>query len=269
MIPHKVNTFLKRATYGVAKTVARPLGLYPFPRTHRRHLVDILNRLQIDCILDVGAHYGEFGQMLRELRFQGHILSFEPVSASFKLLEAAAKDDPKWRIFPFALGSSDGESTIHIFRSSDFNSLLSPAGIHDRFENCTEELGVETIAVRRLDSVYEMCTKDIPSPRVFLKMDTQGYDLEVVRGGEGVLSKILAIQSELPGVCHYSGQPQLCEALSHYWSQGYRPTGFFPVNHELDGITVTEWDCVLAKEADILSPAVPIAAVTQTISGNH
>src|SRR5215471_3629893 len=105
-----MRTSLKRASYGVAKTVARPFGLYPFPRTHRRHMVDILQRFNIDCVLDVGAHYGEFGQLLRDLRFQGHILSFEPVSASFKRLEAASKGDPKWSIFPFALGSSDTES---------------------------------------------------------------------------------------------------------------------------------------------------------------
>lgn len=231
-------------------------------------MVDVLHRFNIDCVLDVGAHYGEFGQLLRDLRFQGHILSFEPVSASFKRLEAASKGDPKWRIFPFALGSSDTESQIHLYRSSDFNSLLAPAGVHDRFESCTEELGVETIAVRRLESVYEMCLEGIPSPRVYLKMDTQGYDVEVIRGAAGVLPKILAIQSELPGICHYSNQPQLCEALSYYWSQGYRPTGFFPVNHELDGLTVTEWDCVLTREG-AGSPEAATSALLQSVSGDH
>jgi FkbM family methyltransferase len=232
-------------------------------------MVDILQRFNIDCVLDVGAHYGEFGQLLRDLRFQGHILSFEPVSASFKRLEAASKGDPKWRIFPFALGSSDTESQIHLYRSSDFNSLLTPAGVHDRFESCTQELGVETIAVRRLESVYEMCTEGISSPRVYLKMDTQGYDVEVIRGAEGVLPKILAIQSELPGICHYSNQPQLCEALSFYWSQGYRPTGFFPVNHELDGLTVTEWDCVLIREGAGSTAAATETLLQESVSGDH
>ena len=248
-----MKTALKQAAYGLAKTIVRPVGLYPFPKTHRRHLVDVLNGLRIDCVLDVGGHYGEFGKLLRELRFGGYILSFEPVSESFRRLEASAKDDSKWRVFPFALGASDGTSSIHLYRSSDFNSLLRPAGNHDRFEWCTEEIGTETITVHRLDSVYEECMKGIPSPRLCLKMDTQGYDLEVVRGASGVLPKILAIQSELPGICHYANQPPLLEALSHYWAEGYRPTGFFPVNHEEDGITVMEWDCILVKEGELMN----------------
>jgi FkbM family methyltransferase len=243
-----MKTLMKQTAYGIAKTLARPVGFYPFPKTHRKHLVHLLDHLGIDCVLDVGAHFGEFGKLLRELRFKGQIISFEPVSASFQRLEAAAKGDPKWGLWPFALGASDGTSTIHIYRASDFNSLLSPANVSGRFEACTEELGVETIAIRRLDSVYDECLKGLASARVFLKMDTQGYDLEVVKGAAGVLPKILGMQSELPGIPHYANQPPLLEALSHYWAAGYRPTGFFPVNHETDGITVMEWDCLLVRE---------------------
>jgi len=243
-----MRTSLKGAAYGLAKTFARPVGLYPFPKTHRRHLVDILDELRINCLLDVGGHYGEFGKLLRELGFDGHILSFEPVSESFKLLQDSAKGDAKWRTFPFALASEDGQSIIHLYKASDFNSLLSPSGVQDRFEHCTEEVGTETINLRRLDSVFDEVTKDIPGARIFLKMDTQGFDVQVVTGAAGVLDKILAMQSELPGICLYAHQPSLLEALSFYWEQGFRPTGFFPVNHANDGVTVLEWDAVLVRE---------------------
>jgi FkbM family methyltransferase len=261
-----MNVALKHATYGIAKTVARPFGLYPFPRTHRRHMVDVLEHFRIDCVLDVGAHYGEFGKLLRDLRFNGHILSFEPVSASFQRLKSAAQGDPKWRIFPFALGSADTESQIHLYRSSDFNSLLEPSGASRQFEGCTDQLGIETIVVRRLDSVYDTCTEGMVSPRVYLKMDTQGYDLEVFRGAAGVHEKILAMQSELPGVSSYANQPQLCEALTYYWQSGYRPTGFFPVNHQRDGISVHEWDCVLVSEKEA---SARINALSPKASGDH
>jgi hypothetical protein len=51
---------VKNFLYGSAKTIAKPLGLYPFPKTYGRHLRDILRRLQINCVLDVGAHFGEW-----------------------------------------------------------------------------------------------------------------------------------------------------------------------------------------------------------------
>jgi hypothetical protein len=78
-------------------------------------------------------------------------------------------------------------------------------------------------------------------------MDTQGYDKDVVEGSRGILGNIAGMQSELPEVSYYLEQPKMLETLSYYRGLGYSPTGFFPVNHEFDGITVLEWDVVLAR----------------------
>ena len=240
----------------MVKRVARAVGVYPYPRTHSRHLLKLLRHLRINCVLDVGAHYGEFGALLREFGYCRHIVSFEPVSASYKLLQARAERDGKWTTFPFGLAAADGTAEIHLYRSSDFNSLLEPSGVQDRFAANTEELGTETVILRRLDSVFGECLAGIAEPRVALKMDTQGYDLEVVRGAHESLKSILMLQSELPGISHYAGQAKMIPALEHYWAEGFRPTGFFPVNYETDGVTVMEWDCVLMREDAGYAPAI-------------
>jgi hypothetical protein len=101
--------------------------------------------------------------------------------------------------------------------------------------------------VRRLDAVFPDLNLDLSTLAIYLKMDTQGYDKNVVQGSVGVLGYICAIQSELPAIKHYMDQPDMLETLAYCHSLGYAPTGFFPVNHERDGITVMEWDCVLAR----------------------
>jgi FkbM family methyltransferase len=227
----------------------RPLGIYPFPRSHARHLIGVLRKLQIDCVLDVGGHFGEFGKYLRGMGYGGEIVSFEPVRASFQLLAETSRKDARWRCMPFALGTENGEAEIHLYEGDTFNSMLSPSGEAVRYRHYMEERGTETIQIRTLDSLYEELSQGAKPPRLFLKMDTQGYDVQVFRGGGRVLPLVLGLQSELPGLSQYKEQTSMSDALAEYRAGGFRPTGFFPVATELDGLTVVEWDCVLTRHA--------------------
>src|SRR5215471_980607 len=77
---------------------------------YRWAILPVLDRFHINCVLDVGANAGQFGHSLRELDYDGWIISFEPVSGPRVRLEQAAKADPKWRVCPYALGSIEGEA---------------------------------------------------------------------------------------------------------------------------------------------------------------
>src|SRR5579871_2898133 len=69
-----------------------------------QHLQDLFEDLEIDCVLDVGANAGQYGQFLREqVGYRGLIFSFEPVSDTYSQLCTAAKGDPKWKTFCLAL----------------------------------------------------------------------------------------------------------------------------------------------------------------------
>lgn len=244
------NTLYEFATSSAVRTVTRRLGIYPLPGSHSRHLLNVLHHKKINCVIDVGAHFGEFGSLLRKIGFRGRILSFEPVTDSFRRLQARAKGDTDWKTFNFGLGSSNHSTVIHLYESSFFNSMLPPSGEGDRFGSHMSEKGTETVSIRKLDSAFAEVIDDLPNPRIFLKMDTQGYDLEVFRGTAASLANVHGLQSELPGVCHYADQPLMGPVLSEYWAAGFRPSGFFPVNHEYDGLTVMEWDCILMRASE-------------------
>jgi len=91
--------------------------------SYRAQLKSIFERFKIDLVLDVGANEGQFAKKLRAF-YAGEILSFEPVSASFGKLAAAALPDPHWRAYNIALGSSDTTQTIHVADNTVFSSLL-------------------------------------------------------------------------------------------------------------------------------------------------
>ena len=245
--------------------VMRPLGLYPLRGSHSRHLLSVLRHKQVNCVVDVGAHFGEFGSLLRKIGFEGHIFSFEPVSGSYQQLQARAARDKNWKTFNFALGSKDDTATIHLYESSFFNSLLTSSGEAERFKSHMRDKGTETISIHRLDSTFARIVAEVPNPRIFLKMDTQGYDIEVFRGAAASLQNVHGLQSELAGgVCHYKGQPLMAPALSEYWTAGFRPSGFFPVNYESDGLTVNEWDCVLMRTTEAVPTGDPSAEMAHS-----
>jgi hypothetical protein len=86
-----------------------------------------IGSLDINCVLDVEAHYGEYRSVLRQVGFRGQILSFEPVKDSFNTLRKRAASDSKWRGFPWALGESDGSATINKYQMDTLNSFFSPS----------------------------------------------------------------------------------------------------------------------------------------------
>ena len=80
------------------------------------------------------------------------------------------------------------------------------------------------------DVIWDDITIGIECPRVFLKMDTQGYDVEVILGARDHLHCVYAVQSELPAIEIYEGMTSMPRALKLYRELGYVPVGFWPVS---------------------------------------
>ena len=104
-----------------AMTELTPLG--ESPEVRGEHVWKVLRFLRIDCVLDVGAHRGEYALLLRSLGFRGRIVSFEPVSAVYADLAAAAERDPAWETRRVALGSQDEKRTINVSKLSPLSSF--------------------------------------------------------------------------------------------------------------------------------------------------
>jgi FkbM family methyltransferase len=225
------------------------VGRYPPVDSLAYHLKTLLRELEIDCVLDVGAHHGEFAALLRDLDYTGQIISFEPVRASFDVLTRARAGDRLWSGRNIALGAEDGELEMNIYRGSVFNSLLKPADDGTRrFAAATEVIGVERVQICRLEPILGEILALRPSTKLFLKLDTQGYDLQVVRGAGLRIDAIRALQAELAARATYTGMPSLAESLGELERLGFELTGMFPVAREMDHLRLIEIDCVMCRK---------------------
>ena len=104
------------------------------------HLASIFSKYSIDCVLDVGANSGQYGKFLREIGFDGWIISFEPVASVFRQLVDRAKGDEKWICKNVALGDRSELRSINVYSSTVFSSFLE-ASEYSRHLEFTEECG--------------------------------------------------------------------------------------------------------------------------------
>jgi FkbM family methyltransferase len=199
----------------------------------------------IDLALDVGANTGQFAHDLRVF-YKGDLISFEPVSAAFLRLASTASRDPRWKVYQFALGSQNSTQTINVYRRTEMSSLLKAnAYCTGRYGESVATTGQEVVPVRRLDDVLDEVAPDHTRRRVFLKMDTQGYDLEVFKGLGNKLKHVVAIQSEVSLIPIYEGMPHWIDSILVYERAGFGVAGLFPVT--VDGCRVIEYDCLMVR----------------------
>jgi FkbM family methyltransferase len=223
-----------------------------FDDLQRVQLPALFEMYGVDCVIDVGAHEGEYAQRLRSGGFSGEIVSFEPVPRAFAELERNAAGDDAWTAHRVALGREDGTTTMHVVPGT-LSSILPAtkfgAGRYPRLRE-PDEIEVE---VRRLDHVLEETVGGLEGRRPFLKLDTQGYDLGVFAGAADSIERFVGLQSELALMEIYRGMPRLPEALATYEAAGFEIAAMYPVSRQTKTARVLEFDCVMVR-GSILKP---------------
>src|SRR5690242_13263784 len=199
---------------------------------HRQLLRAILESRGINCVIDVGAHTGGYATEVREAGYRGEIVSIEPVAASFEALAARAEHDPHWRPHRMALGRAEGREAMHVARESNFSPFLPPTRFSEEWFGGSVVEHDEEVEVRRLDAVFETLVAHVPEPRVLLKTDTQGCDLEVLEGATGCLDRVAALQIELSVRAIYDGAADWIQALTRVGELGFRPAHLTTVGRD-------------------------------------
>jgi FkbM family methyltransferase len=212
----------------------------------REHVSWLLRQLGINCVLDVGANVGQYAQRLRRGGYAGRIVSFEPVPGIADELRDAAKDDPDWLVIECALGDADEETEINV-RPGSMSSLLPSSEFGKDWHDRLREAETEKISVRRLDGLFDEAVEGIDDPRVYLKLDTQGYDMQAFAGAGDRLKEIAGMQSEVACVPIYDGMPRLPDQIAAYESAGFEITGMFPVTRHRASLRVIEFDVTMVR----------------------
>ena len=206
----------------------------------------------VNCVIDVGAHEGEYAKRLRAGGYEGRIVSFEPVPRAFAELEREAADDPDWSVHQRALGREDGTTSMNVVPGT-LSSLRPPTDFGARRYRRLQDPEPVEVEVRRLDGMLDELLEGLEEPRPYLKLDTQGFDLDVFTGAGDRIAEFVGMQSELPLMQIYEGMPRLPEALPVYEAAGFDVAAMYPVSRQGKTGRVLEFDCVMVR-GSVLKP---------------
>jgi FkbM family methyltransferase len=202
-----------------------------------RHLASIFEQYRVDTVVDVGANVGQYHEFIRaEVAFHGPVLSYEPQPDCFRTLMENVRQDKLWHVRNLALGTEPGELSLNIMNDSQFSSFLAPEhGVVGDFVEMNQVREVVTVPVVRLDDDLALPAVHAMAPgRLYLKLDTQGFDLAVLRGAPQTLTRTVALQTELSIKPVYQGMTDYRQMIDELESLGFELSSMFPISHDAD-----------------------------------
>jgi FkbM family methyltransferase len=181
-----------------------------------------LEHFGVDMVFDVGANRGQFARGLRSAGYVGTIVSFEPPSLAYEALQAEARHDTKWHVHErCAVGDHDGTVRINIAANSVSSSVLPMTTTHSSADERSAYVGAEEAKISRLDSIAPRYSDLFQNP--FLKIDTQGFESQVLDGAQDLVPRLKGVMCELSLVRLYDGQILWLEMLDRLRSEGFEP----------------------------------------------
>jgi FkbM family methyltransferase len=149
----------------------------------------------IECIIDIGANVGQYAEYLRQIGFKKDIISFEPLNDAYEILKSKTKKDSRWEAYNFGIGDNEQSSKINVSKNSYSSSILDMSSSH--LDSAPDSIYVsnQKITIKRLDRLEFL--EKLKDKNLFLKIDTQGYEEQVINGSTNIINRVKGIQIEM------------------------------------------------------------------------
>jgi FkbM family methyltransferase len=203
------------------------LRLSRFPAAADRRRARLLESHQISTVVDIGANTGQYASLLRRFGYGGRILSFEPDPEAFGVLQKNATNDPRWEVHQKAVGAGSGDAVLRVAENSVSSSLLNVDDRHLRAEPASRVVKSVVVPSISLDEIVA----ELGGEALMVKIDTQGYENQVLASGATTLGAISLLELEMSLVELYAGQWLFRQLDSYVCAAGFRllsmEEGFF------------------------------------------
>jgi FkbM family methyltransferase len=251
IIKRTVVPLLKKQTrllQQLTKKVFNLMGvdIIRLPKSPRYSLLG-LRHLPIRSIIDVEANTGQFAREIITVFPQAHIYCFEPLTEPYEELRKwAEKQDGRVTVFNVALGDKVGnvEMLKHLEHSPSSSFLKTTDLCHSLFPHTQRQSSVLT----RMTTLDEWL-KTLPNsltPEILIKLDVQGYEDRVIRGGRETFNLTRACILEVNLDKLYEGQAEFNEIIELLYALGLEYAGNLDQIYADDG-HVIYFDAVFVK----------------------
>lgn len=171
---------------------------------------------KISTVIDIGSNKGQFILIIKKFFPSAKIYSFEPLKKEL-ILQKKIIGHRNIKYFNFALGNNNNKIKIHVTSRRDSSSILKPKEDVNKIYSVTN---IENIIQKKLDSLFQI--KKIKKP-ILLKLDVQGYELNVLKGATKILKNVNYLIIEISYKSVYEKQASLKELKSFLKNQCFFP----------------------------------------------
>lgn len=195
---------------------------YRFGINHFRDWNELLNTDK-PLIIDVGANVGQTVKDIYKIFPKAKVISYEPAKKTFQsLMKVSTPKQGNFIPVNAGLGKVPDLLNLYTYDKSDLNSFL-PINEFDNFK----ETGSEKCQILTLDNEFNRLNIEYID---VLKIDTQGYELDVLKGAKKILEqkKIQLIYCEVNFKEVYKGNPKMNELLSYLSDLDYSLVTIYP-----------------------------------------
>ena len=176
-------------------------------------LLEVINEAK--TLIDVGSNKGQFSILARKFFPDIEIHSFEPQIEELNI-QKKILGNKNINYYNFALGSEDKELNLYITKRKDSSSLLKPIQtISSKY--LTKE--IRKVSVKKLDKILAL--RNIKRPSI-LKLDVQGFELEVLKGSLEIFKMIDYIITEVSFIEIYENQVMENKLLDFIYSKKFK-----------------------------------------------
>lgn len=219
MVGHLINTMLRHfgieLRYQETDEYLISKGRYGWLQNHG-----------INTVFDIGANTGQFATLVNKIIPTASIYSFEPLKDCYNELQKLQYRIRNIQCFNFGLGEKNESAIINRSQFSPSSSLLPMGDLHKSAFPHTAITVPEQIVIKTLDSISDQISWN---KKVLMKIDVQGFEMNVLRGAAVTLSKIDVIIVETSFKQLYKDQPLFSEVYKFLTNKGFVYSGNFDV----------------------------------------
>jgi FkbM family methyltransferase len=202
------------------------------------------HNLEIDTVLDVGGNIGQFSKTMRLLLPKAKIYAFEPLADCYLQMEKLMQDDINYKGFNIGLGDKKDTLTMQKSSYAPSSSFLKMSQKHKEAFPQTAGNEAVTVEVCRLDDII----REIEiGKNILIKVDVQGYEAMVLKGGLETFAKAKVLIMELSFQELYEKQPLFNDIYQELEKIGFKFMGVSAQMASPQDSQFLDADCIFVK----------------------
>ena len=214
-----IKNLIKFIVNGFLKLFNLQLNKITLSNNFYYHIVKTLEFYDIDLVIDIGANEGQFAKKIIEYGYKNEIISFEPMKSAFIELEKNSKKLTQWKTVNLGFGKENSFEFLNISKNSVSSSILQVLKTSTDVEPDTKFISKEKIELITLNQY--LSNNEYKDKNIFVKIDTQGFEKNIILGAEKVKDKIKGFLVELSIVKLYSSTEPFSEMIDFLNKLGF------------------------------------------------